>query len=226
MNYTSFLNYFKRSDKTVTFGFGAIGIGVVFLFLGFVYSYIMYLIGGVILIFGLVLYFYGNAGRASESDLKEVIKKNLDQIQFPELKEDSKLRKRLPRVVSEEICDGYQFRKDLLIKQQKGGNAVSSEYLCAKIVTLTDAFYIKARVFSFISDEKSEQTLEIPFSSIESIAIERDEQVFTVGKQEITARLCDLVITHDGGRRTVLHRKDDFYADELAKTMNQALRGE
>ena len=100
---------------------------------------------------------------------------------------------------------------------------VSSEHIIAKMLILTDALYIRSRSFSFVSDEKHESEIEIPFSSIEKIEIERGSQNYQVGKKELVVKTCSLVITHEGVQ-TKLPRKDDIYADELIVTLNRLLK--
>ena len=100
---------------------------------------------------------------------------------------------------------------------------VSSEYISAKMLILNDALYIRSRSFSFVSDEKHESEIEIPFSSIEKIEIERQSQTYPVGKKELAAKTCFFVISHEG-IQTKLPRKDDIYADELIVTLNRMLK--
>jgi hypothetical protein len=110
-----------------------------------------------------------------------------------------------------------------LIKRAKSGAMISSEYLCAKMLILNDALYIRSRSFSFVADEKHECEIEIPFSAIEKIEIERDSQTYQVGKKELVVKTCFFVITHEG-IQTKLPRKDDIYADELIVTLNRLLK--
>ena len=58
---------------------------------------------------------------------------------------------------------------------------------------------------------------------IEKIEIERNSQTYQVGKKELVAKTCFLVITHEGVQ-TKLPRKDGIYADELIVTLNRLLK--
>ena len=91
------------------------------------------------------------------------------------------------------------------------------------MLILNDALFIRSRSFSFVADEQHESEMEIPFSIIEKIEIERQTQSFSVGKKELVAKTCFLVITHEG-IQTRLPRKDDIYADELIVTLNRLLK--
>ena len=91
------------------------------------------------------------------------------------------------------------------------------------MLILTDALYIRSAAFSFIADEKHESEIEIPFSTIEKVEIERQTETYQIGKKELVAKTCFLVITHEGVQ-TRLPRKDDIYADELIVTLNRLLK--
>ena len=109
------------------------------------------------------------------------------------------------------------------MKKTKSSTMVSSEYVCAKMLILNDALCIRSCAFSFISDDKHKSEIEIPFSLIEKIEIERDSKTYQVGKKELLVKTCFLVITHEGAQ-TRLPRKDDIYADELIITLNRLLK--
>ena len=172
---------------------------------------------------GFALYIYGTTGRSDENELKKIIKDNTDAITFDDIKESAEYRKRLSKNPTVENFSGYVFSDNVLIKKAKSGTMVSSEHIIAKMLILTDALYIRSRSFSFVSDEKHESEIEIPFSSIEKIEIERDSQNYQVGKKELVVKTCSLVITHEGVQ-TKLPRKDDIYADELIVTLNRLLK--
>ena len=172
---------------------------------------------------GLALYIYGNSGTTDENGLKKIIKENTDAITFADIKESGEYRGRLPKKPVEEVLGGYVFNDNVLIKKAKSAAMVSSEYISAKMLILTDALYIRSCSFSFIAHEKHESEIEIPFSTIEKIEIERDSKNYQIGKKELAVKTCFLVITHEG-IQTRLPRKDDIYADELIVTLNRLLK--
>ena len=172
---------------------------------------------------GIALYIYGSNGSADENALNKVIKENTDAITFADIKESNEYRGRLSKKAMEEVWGGYVFNDNVLMKKAKSSSMVSSEYVLAKMLILNDALLIRSSAFSFISDEKHNSEIEIPFSAIEKIEIERQTETFTVGKKELMAKTCFLVITHEGVQ-TRLPRKDDIYADELIVTLNRLLK--
>lgn len=222
-NYKHFINYFKRSDGTASLGMGMLIAGALLLWLGWSFYWLFFFVGVPMLPAGFILYIYGTTGRADENELKKIIKENTDAITFSDIKESNEYRGRMTKKPVEEIFTGYVFSENVLIKKAKSGAMVSSEHVCAKMLILSDAFYIRSRSFSFVSDEKHESEIEIPFSSIEKIEIERDSESFQIGKKEFVTKTCFLIITHEGAQ-TRLPRKDDIYADELIITLNRLLK--
>ena len=86
---------------------------------------------------------------------------------------------------------------------------------------LNDAFYVKNSVFSLVEDKVSEELLDIPFSSVTSIMVERDRKNYPVGKKEYPASTCHIVIAYDNGKQLRLPKKDDIYVDELAEKLKK-----
>ena len=224
-NYKHFINYFKRSDNTASIGMGLLVAGVILFFLGWYFFWLFFYIGIPMIPVGLALYIYGSSGSTDENALKKVIKENTDAITFADIKESSEYRRRISKNLTEEVFGGYVFDDNVLMKKAKSSAMVSSEYVLAKMLILTDAFYIRSCSFSFIADEKHQSELEIPFSAIEKIEIERNSQSYQIGKKELVAKTCFLVITHEG-IQTKLPRKDDIYADELIVTLNRLLKNQ
>ena len=224
-NYKPFINYFKRSDTTAPLGMGMLVGGVILLWLGWSFYWLFFYFGVTMLPIGFGIYLYGTTGRSDENELNKIIKKNTDGISFADIKESSEFRRRMSKNPTEETFGGYIFGDNVLMKKAKSSAMVSSEYVCAKMLILTDALYIRSCSFSFIADEKHESGLEIPFSSIEKVELERQTQTFQVDKKEFVVKTCFFVITHEGVQ-TRLPRKDDIYADELIVTLNRLLKNQ
>lgn len=224
-NYKPFINYFKRSDATAPLGMGMLVGGVILLWLGWSFYWLFFYFGVTMLPIGFGIYLYGTTGRSDENELNKIIKKNTDDISFADIKESSEFRRRMSKNPTEETFGGYIFGDNVLMKKAKSSAMVSSEYVCAKMLILTDALYIRSCSFSFIADEKHESGLEIPFSTIEKVELERQTQTFQVDKKEFVVKTCFFVITHEGVQ-TRLPRKDDIYADELIVTLNRLLKNQ
>lgn len=223
-NYKSYVNYFQKWENAGVVGLSAAIVGFLFLWIGM--SFFTYVLAVILMTCGLVLFFYGSIGRAHENDLQNRIDRTVAAIKFKELEEDTRhFFRRVPKTPEIREFGGYEMREGLLVKKQKNGSLCSSEYTCAKMLLLTDAFYIKTVTFSFVSDEKKKETLEIPFASLEDVTVERNKFPLPCGKNTYTAKTCHLCLLYDGGNRLCLPAKDDIYTDELADGLKRKLLG-
>ena len=215
------LNYYKKWEGAGMTGLGMLIVGFLFLWIGM--TFFTYILSIVLFITGGIFFLYGNMGRANESDLKEVIEHHKEKGKLPAIEEDRTFRSRLPQTVEELEFEGYNFRDGLLYKRMKNSSLISSEYTYAHVKILNDAFYVKTTVFSMIEDQKSEEILDIPFSSITSITIERERKNYPVGKKFYPASTCLVVFTYGEGQQLRLPRRDDIYADELVEKLNKLI---
>ena len=222
-NYKNFINYFKRSDNIASTGMGLLVAGVILFFLGWYFFWLFFYIGISMIPVGLALYIYGSSGSVDENELNKVIKENADTITFADIKESAEFRKRLSKNPIEEPFGEYVFSTNVLMKKAKSGAIVSSEYVCGKMLILTDALYIRTRSFSFVSNKQHQSEIEIPFTSIEKIAMEHENKRYMVNNKELVTKASALVITHEG-IKTKLPRKDDIYSDELVVTLNRLIK--
>lgn len=213
----NFINYFKKWEGMSTLGIILLVIGLLCLWLGM--SLLSTILMLVLLPLGLLLFLYGSIGRASESDFKNAVDACMERIKFDEVEEEPRFRRRHlknPEIFS---FSDYVMREGVMVKRRKSGHLCSSQYLCAKMLVLTDAFYLKTREFSFVSDEKESRDEEFYFAEIEKIEILRETRPISFGKVTHTAKTCELVITYGGGKKRALPVKDDIYAEEFAEKL-------
>ena len=218
-NYKSNINYFKKWEGLKTLGLGMLIVGFASLWLA--RSYFMWIAGGAILTAGVVVFLLGNIGRSTEAEIMEEIKRRSEGIEFPEVETERHFYKRVP--TKQEILDfsGFSLSDGLLLKRMKNGSICSSEYRVARMFLLSDAFYVKAKTFSLVSDVEEEETLEIPFASVEDVAVLRETKNLPCGKKVFSVKPCHLVVIFDEGKRLYLPAPDDVYVDELAARLKK-----
>ena len=218
-NYKSNINYFKKWEGLKTLGLGMLIVGFASLWLA--RSYFMWIAGGAILTAGVVVFLLGNIGRSTEAEILEEVKRRSEGIEFPEVEKDRHFYKRIP--ARAEILDfsGFSLSDGLLLKRMKNGSICSSEYRVARMLLLSDAFYVKAKTFSLVSDVEEEETLEIPFASVEDVVVLRETKNLPCGKKVFSVKPCHLVVIFDEGKRLYLPAPDDVYVDELAARLKK-----
>lgn len=219
----NYINYFKKWDGMGMLGAILMIVGFACLWLG--RSFAAYVMAVFLMPIGIAVFLYGSIGRASESDFKNEIEDRMEAIGFREVEEEPRFRRRYAKEPEILTFSDYLFREGVMLKRRKSGALCSSAYLCAQMMILTDAFYVKMREFSFVSDDVSNRDEEILFSEIESIGVVRDTQSLTFGKGSYTARTCNLVITYNGGKTCALPIKDDIYAEQFAERLERIVKG-
>lgn len=220
-NYKSNINYFMKWEGLKTLGFGLLIAGFGGLWLApALHLFLFYILGPIFLVAGGVLFLLGNIGRSSEEEIKTEIARRSEGIAFPEVEKERHFYKRVP--AKPEILDfsGFSFSEGLLLKKMKNGSVCSSEYRLARVFLLTDAFYAKTRTFSLVSDACEEDTVEIPFASVEDVAVLRESKSLPCGKKLFAVKPCYLVIAFEG-KKLYLPASDDVYVDELAARLKK-----
>ena len=220
-NYKANINYFTKWEGMKTCGMGMLIVGILFIWVAWLFWHVLYLVGMFLVVLGAILFFVGNAGRAGESEIMSEVARRKEGIEFPEVEKERDLQKRVPK--RREILDfeGFSLRQGLYLKKMKNGSICSSEYSKTRMFLLTDAFYIKSKTFSLVSEEERSDVCEIPFALVENIEMESDRQTLTFGKKSFSATIGHMVITYDGGKKLRVPGKDDAYSDELVKRLKK-----
>lgn len=223
-NYKANINYFKKWEGLKTLGLGMLIVGFASIWLAM--GYLVYLGGILLLATGGVLFLVGNINRSTEEEIMAEIARRSEGIEFPEVETERHFYKRVPE--KQEILDfaGFSFFDGVWLKKMKNGSIGSSAYRVARVLLLTDAFYAKTREFSLLEEGAKEETQEILFSSVEDVAVLRESKTFSCGSKSFPVKLCQLVITFDGGKTLCLPMADNVYVDELAARLKKTVAAE
>ncbi len=223
-NYKANINYFKKWEGLKSLGLGMLIVGFASIWLAM--GYLVYLGGIALLAAGVVLFLIGNINRSTEAEILEEIGRRSEGIAFPEVAKERNFYTRLPE--KQEILEfsGFSFSDGLWFKKMKNGSVCSSEYFVAKMLLLTDAFYVKTRKFSLLEEGAKEEALEILFSSVEDVTVRRESKTVSCGARSFSVKLCHLVITFDGGKTLCLPMSDNVYVDELAARLKRLTKVE
>lgn len=218
--FKSNLNYYTKWDGYRTLGLCAMVVGFVCVWIP--YSYFMYIIGGLGLVGGIGLFLFGSVESSTEAEIKEEIERRCGGIEFRELEKEHHFYHRVPKNVEEFEFKGFDFGKENLLKRMKNGSYGSSAYIYAKMVLLTDAFYIKTRRFSLLKEGQTDETFEILASDIQNIEVRREKELRELEKgKKAELKLCHIVICYGEGKELLLPRNDDIYADEFVAKLKK-----
>ena len=107
-----------------------------------------------------------------------------------------------------------------MLARSKDGTVRSEEYAKAIIHVLTDGIVILSRTVSLISDEKQDQTLEIPFTSLEKAELASGKKQLSFGKKSFEIKESFLQIVHDG-ITLQLPTQLDFKLEQFVEKLNE-----
>ncbi|MBO5110998.1 MAG: hypothetical protein J6D21_09815 [Clostridia bacterium] len=211
-DYKNNLGFFNKWGGGEALGIGIMAVGFAMLWLG---RGPFYRIAGAVLLFGgLAVFFILGAGLSSEKNIREEIRQKCEGI-FIELQGDSHFFRRVPDHPKEYVLEGFLYDEGVCLKAAKNQDIISSLYCYVKMQVLNDAFYIRMRTFSLVSDDCKEEIYDVHFDAIEEIRIEKQEADRKYRDKTFHVRECFVVIVYDGGKKVYLPKEDDIYNDEL-----------
>lgn len=219
-NHKSQINYFKRSDTLKYVGIVLAVIGVALYMFG--WSYISYIIATIALPIGGVLFIFGSSGRASDGDIDEYISKRTEGIEI-DLENNLNIKKRILKQVPIETVEGYEYENGLMVTKAKDGSIRTSEYTKSLLYPLSDAIHIVSRKISVIADEVHDDSIEILYSSISDIRIEKEETKLTFEKNSFKASYVRFVVEYDGGKVLSLPARDNASLDNFIEKITRIM---
>ncbi len=222
MNVKHNINYFKKSDTMRLVGLGLLVTGLISLWLGWSYSYILFVYSTVALPIGIIMFILGSSGRASDEDIEHFTSRVGDGLEV-DLTEDKKYAKRVRKIPSPEYAEGYEYLDGLMYTKAKNGAVRSSEYTKAIIYFLTDGLYIVSRTASLVAEEVRNSTIEISYAQLEAAEILRESKYMSYNKNSYRVNNVRLVIKYDGGNSFSCPINDDIDADKLVQTVMDAV---
>ena len=125
MNYKNNIGYFNKGDTMKFAGFAAMIIGFALLWLG--WSYVSYILATLLLPGGVVLFIVGSAGRSSDGEIDNCIRRASEGMEI-DFSKDVHYAKRLRRNTTPEILQNYVYQPDLMLTRSKSNSLRSSEY--------------------------------------------------------------------------------------------------
>ena len=219
-NFKSQINYFKKSDTFKYVG-GILAVLGVLLYM-FGWSYVSYIIATVFLPAGGVLFLIGSSGRASDGDINEYIEKHTEGIEL-DLENNPSIKKRILKQLPIEVVEGYEYKAGIMAMKAKDGSVRTSEYTKSLIYPLTDGVCVVSRSISLVSDEVCDREIELSYSQIADIRLERNETRLSFGKKSFKVWDVRLVIEYDGDKVLSLPARDNASLDSFMEALRRSI---
>lgn len=216
MNFKKNVNYFTKSDLMKNLGIGLTALGLFLLVFG--WSYVSFILMSVTIPTGLILFLVGISRRTSEKDLDAMIDRATANV-APTPEKSEKLERRAAKKPTSVYAEGYELREGLMLTKAKNGSTRSSEYTKTYLLPLSDALYIISRTISLVEDVKSDRELEIPYSEIASVALEREEKTLSFNKKPFRTRDCRFTVVYHTGERFSVPIQNDILTEQFTEDL-------
>ena len=213
MDFKHYINYFKKNENMKLIGGGILIVGFICIWLGLG---IFYVLSVMLVPAGFVMFIVGSGGRASESEVDDYISRGMEKLEV-ELSEDKHYRKRILDHIPPRNLEGYLYDDGVMLKKAKDSSIRSSTYTKAIIYVLADELYIVRRTISIISNDKTNETIEIPYETLANVEIIRQRGTKKDGKKSFLVKETFIKITYGDDQTFITPIHDDITSDEFAE---------
>lgn len=188
------INYFKKTETLKYVGGGILIAGLLCLWLGWgIVGFIFAFIGTPT---GLVLFFIGASGRASDADMDTLIERKMSGLEIG-IDNEKHYQLKLLKHLKEITISGYRFDEGVMMKKLKDGSIRTSVYCRSIVKILKDSLYIVSREVTLIEEEVTDNTYEIPYDSIKTLEIERENKRVVFNNNTLVTKPCYFHIVTD-----------------------------
>ena len=216
------LNYFTKTDRIKSIGIGILVLGCILAMVGWYFNYYFLMIGSTLLPVGIVVFYLGVSGRATDTDLDAILAQEAERWQIdPE--EDRRYAKRIWKRFEALTVAGYEYRDGVMLKKAKNGNLRSSEYTLTRVVFLTDALYCAVHTMSLVGEHPQDRVQESPYDAIRSVELLHSQANIAFGDQIFAAKPTELAIAY-GDTVFRCPVTDDMNSEELIQKIQKAIR--
>ena len=225
MNIKQNTNYFKMSDKFSRASVLVLGGGVVamlFAFFGLA-RFVGFMLAGVLLPVGFVMYLIGTTQRATDEDIKVQIEQATADMEV-DLSKNVKYQRRLVPGKEPRTLSGFDYDDGLMFtKTSRNSNVISSSYTKALLYQLKDEFYIVRRKVSLVSEDVLNEVIEIPFVDISTINYVTERKTVTFEKNTYEVELTKIEIKYGENEIISFPIGKDVEAEEYTQRLNKTV---
>ncbi|MBQ9744785.1 MAG: hypothetical protein IJW19_06655 [Clostridia bacterium] len=222
MNKKQHENFFKKNDLILLIGAAMLVIGAILLTVG---KRRWIAPCCILMAIGVVIFIIGTTIRVNEKEMRALLAKKLEGFDLS-LDTLAVNERRVLRDAKTEVTESFEYDDTTMLRKTKN-DIFSSKYTKTAIFPLTDAFIVRTRTVSLVSDEVKNRRIEMPYDSITELRVVREDKKLTFNKKEFNITTDHLVIRYSNGYKfsTPLHVdvKSKEIADRLLKIMNEQL---
>ena len=222
MNFRNNINYFKKKDTIKGMGGALLIIGLLWLWLGIGYlGWIAYFFMILAIPSGFLMFILGSTISSNHSDIDEYIQKNCQGLEI-DLENDKNFNKRVVKNIEPTVTQGYEYSgEELMFRKDKKGTWRSSKYTKSIIYVLSDGLYINLRTISIISENVENRSLEIPYDTVDSIEMMKEENIIQSGKNKVNIKKDRFVIKYGEGMTFSVPMNNDIRSEEFIEMLSR-----
>ena len=225
MNIKQNTNYFKISDKFQRAAVLVLGGGVVSMLLAFfgLLRFVGFMLAGILLPVGFVMYLITTTQRATDEDIKVQIDQATTGMEVDLSKITRYQRRLIPGKEPRELS-GFDYDDGLMFtKTSRTADVVSSSYTKALLYQLKDEFYVVKRKISLVSEDVVNEVIEIPFENISSINYITENKSVSFGKNSYEVDYASIEIRYGEGLVLSLPIGKDVEAEAYTERLNKTV---
>ena len=199
MNIKQNINYFKISDKFSRASVLVLGGGVIAMLLAFfgLARFVGFMLAGVLLPVGFVMYLISTTQRATDEDIRVQIEQATTDMEV-DLSKNTRYQRRIVTGKEPRVLSGFDYDDGLMFtKTSRTSDIISSSYTKALLYQLKDAFYIVRRKISLVSEDIVNEVIEIPFVNISSITYVTEKKTVTFRNKSYEVEVARIEIKYE-----------------------------
>ena len=221
-------NFFTRSSSTYTIGLGILIAAFISVWMGWNYSYYLYILGGLFLVVGLVIFFMGSVGKIDAADIDKAVSDMLWEFDKDILEEPHYAKKMLPHTENSLYLAHYDYDVEgILTKRHTTTGSASwytSSYTATRMLLLTDGIAFIRKTVNPILVTEDIQNEHLLYTELDKAEIVRQQVKLADLKREYTVTSARLIIRkNDGSIVLSTSVNDDMESDNLAEHLTKLI---
>ena len=215
-------HYFTKNETLKWIGIILIVLAGLCYFFG--WGFVSYIIMSIGLPLGAILCIVGSFGRSSESYIDEYIKRHIDEKMEMVPEEDKHFTKRQLKHIEPMDFRANVYRDGVMLRKGKNGTIRSSEYARTVVYPLDTAILVCFRKISVISDERLEDSIEIPYIDISEFKMLKESRTLSFNGKAFKVTATELYIEYGDGEVFSMPMQDNIKTDAYIEKINEQIK--
>lgn len=220
--------FYTKSTRTYSIGSALLIAGFFAIWMGTIYSFILFFLGAGIILAGLVMFFAGSVGKIDAADIDKAISDMLWEFDKDILEEPHYAKKMLPHTENSIYLAHYDYDLPNVLSKRYATSSSSkwytSSYTAVRMLLLTDGIALVRKTVDPILKTEDVQNGHYIYTDLEGAEIVRQQIKLSDLKREYTVTSARLVIRDNEGT-TIFSTSvnDDMESDKLAEQLNKLI---